>query len=105
MLLDHCLVSGFVVVSYLMILRRFVLEVLTSLTILARRVQELRGMVEVAMVLVRDELRIRMRSRSSRIRCHQTWACASLHGSMAETRLSHSADILREMLHLHQLAA
>lgn len=67
MLLDHCLVSDFVVVSYLMILRRFVLEVLTSLTILARRVQELRGVVEVAMVFVREELRIRLRSRSSRI--------------------------------------
>ena len=67
MLLDHCLVSDFVVVSYLMILRRFVLEVLTSLTILARRVQELRGVIEVAMVFVREELRIRLRSRSSRI--------------------------------------
>ena len=67
MLLDHCLVSDFVVVSHLMILRRFVLEVLTSLTILARRVQELRGVVEVAMVFVREELRIRLRSRSSRI--------------------------------------
>lgn len=67
MLLDHCLVSDFVVVGYLMILRRFVLEVLTSLTILARRVQELRGVVEVAMVFVREELRIRLRSRSSRI--------------------------------------
>ena len=67
MLLDHCLVSDFVVVSYLMILRRFVLEVLTSLTILARRVQELRGMVEVAKVFVQEELRIRLRSRSSHI--------------------------------------
>lgn len=50
-----------------MILRRFVLEVLTSLTILARRVQELRGMVEVAKVFVQEELRIRLRSRSSHI--------------------------------------
>jgi len=36
---------------------------------------------------------------------YQAWACASLHGSMAEAQLSRTADILRDILHLHQLAA